>query len=128
MRTWTADTVAAPEAVWRLLARPGAWHVWAPHVRGAWGLGDPEVRVGASGAARLLGVVPVPARITVKQAGRSWTWRVGVATMAHRVEPHAGGSRVAIDLSAPGPVEPILAATYGPVIELTLRRLAHAAS
>jgi hypothetical protein len=35
-------------------------------VRGAWGLGSPEVREGAFGFARLLGVIPVPARITAK--------------------------------------------------------------
>ena len=36
----------------------------------------PEVRNGAVGAARLLSVIPVPAKITAKSE-RSWTWRVG---------------------------------------------------
>ena len=123
MRTWTAESSAPPEAVWRLLARPALWHEWAPHVRGAWGLGSPEVRAGATGAARLLGVVPVPARVTEKRDGRSWTWRVGLVDMVHRVEPRGAGSLVALDLTAPGPVEPLLAAVYGPVIAATLRRL-----
>jgi hypothetical protein len=96
-------------------------------VWGAWGLGDPEVRVGATGAARLLGVVPVPARITDKRAGRSWTWQVGPVVMTHRVEPRRGGSLVAIDLRAPGPLEPLVAAAYGPLIGLSLRRLARVA-
>jgi hypothetical protein len=96
-------------------------------VRGAWDLGEREVRDGARGAARLLGVIPVPARITAKQPGRSWTWRVGLVEMTHRVEPRAGGCLVAIDLRAPGPLEPAVAAAYGPVIELTLRRLARRA-
>jgi hypothetical protein len=48
-------------------------------------------------------------------------------TLAHRVEPRPKGSRVAIDLSAPGPLEPALAATYGPVIQLMLNRLAQRA-
>jgi hypothetical protein len=47
MRTWTAASDATPEAAWALLARPRAWPEWAPHVRGAWGLGAPEVREGA---------------------------------------------------------------------------------
>jgi hypothetical protein len=48
-------------------------------------------------------------------------------TLAHRVEPRAKGCTVAIDLRAPGPLEPALAATYGPVIQLMLNRLARIA-
>lgn len=127
MRTWTAESAASRAAAWPLLARPARWHAWAPHVWGAWGLGDPEVRAGATGAARLLGVVPVPARITDKHAGRSWTWQIGPVVMTHRVEPRSGGSLVAIDLRAPGPLEPLVAAAYGPLIGLSLRRLARVA-
>ena len=123
MRTWTADSSASPAAAWALLACPELWSTWAPHVRGAWGLGSPEVRVGARGAARLLGVIPVPAKITAKSE-RSWTWRVGPTTLAHRVVEREGGCTVAIDLRAPGMLEPALAATYGPVIQLMLDRLA----
>jgi len=131
MRTWTAESTAPPEAAWRLLARPDAWSRWAPHVRGAWGLGAPEVELGAVGAARLAGVLPVPARIVGKRPGRSWTWRVGLGLveMVHRVEPSpGGGSVVAIDVLAPPPIERALAATYGPVIQATLERLARRAS
>jgi hypothetical protein len=126
MRTWTATSSAPPAAAWRLLSRPDSWAQWAPHVRGAWGLGAPEVRTGAAGAARLFGAVPVPARIVAKRPGRSWTWRVGrLVDMVHRVEPaDGGGCLVAIDLRAPGPLEPALALAYGPVIQLTLDRLA----
>src|SRR5215208_2454846 len=104
MRTWTAESEASPRAAWALLARPGAWPEWAPHLRGAWGLGSPEVRVGATGAARLLGVVPVPARITAKREGESWTWRVGPVELVHRVIGRERGCTVAIDLRAPGPL------------------------
>ncbi len=101
--------------------------MWAPHVRGAWGLGDGEVRAGDSGAARLFGVVPVPVLIVAVDPPRSWTWRVGaVVEMDHRVEPRASGCTVAIDLRAPAPLEAALAPAYGPVIALTLRRLARA--
>src|SRR5215210_4418330 len=128
MRTYSAASSASPEAAWPLLARPDRWPEWAPHLRGAWGLGSPEVREGALGAARVLGALPVPARIVAKRAGRSWTWRVGPVVMAHRVEPGGdGGCDVAIDLSAPGPLELALAAAYGPVIGATLRRLARRA-
>jgi hypothetical protein len=128
MRTFTVDTSASTDVAWQLLAQPDDWHRWSPHVRGAWQLGDPEVRDGARGAARLLGVVPVPARITAKRAGRSWTWRVGPVEMVHRVDPGPdGGATVAIDLSAPGPLERALALTYGPLIEVSLNRLAQEA-
>ena len=112
---------------WALMARPSRWHEWAPHVRGAWGLGAPEVANASRGFARLFGAVPVPARIVAKEAGRSWTWQVGPVRMAHRVESTPTGCTVAIDLSAPGPLEPLLAATYGPVIDWALGRLARLA-
>ena len=127
MSTYTATVDARVEDVWSLLARPGRWAEWAPHLRGAWGLGAPEVRPGARGAVRLLGVVPVPATITAKKPGRSWTWRVGPAELVHRVEPHGEGSLVAIDLHAPMPLEGLLAATYGPLIALLVRNLARVA-
>jgi hypothetical protein len=125
MRTFTADSNASPSAVWALLARPDAWSEWAPHVRGAWGLGSPEVREGAVGFARLLGVVPVPAKITAK-GDASWAWRVGPLELVHRVVPRERGCTVAIDLRA-GALEGVLAATYGPVIQLMLNRLARVA-
>jgi hypothetical protein len=130
MRTYATHTAAPPEIAWRLLARPGEWARWSPHVRGAWGLGEPEVQAGELGAARLLGVLPVPARITDKRAGRTWVWRVGLGLveMVHRVEPDsAGGATVGVDLIAPAPLERPLALAYGPLIELSLRRLARAA-
>jgi len=128
MRTFTARSSASAEAAWPLLARPGRWPEWAPHLGGAWGLGAPEVRPGALGAARLLGALPVPARIVAKRPGRSWTWRVGLVEMVHRVDARAGGGcDVAIDVIAPAPLERVVAAAYGPVILATLQRLARRA-
>jgi hypothetical protein len=114
----------SPDAAWPLLAQPDRWHEWAPHVRGAWGLGTPEVERGRRGAVRLLGVVPVPVKITNKDE-RSWTWRVsGVVEMDHAVSPDT----VVITLSAPPPLERALGAAYGPVIRAMLRRLSRTAS
>ena len=75
----------------------------------------------AFGFARLLGVIPVPAKITAKDDA-SWTWRVGPIELVHRVVPRERGCTVAIDLRAPGSLEPALAAIYGPVIQSMLDR------
>ena len=129
MRRWSSDSTAPPPAAWRMIASPARWTEWAPHVRGAWGLGAPEVEDGARGAAKLLGVVPVPARITAVDPGRSWTWKVAeTVTLVHRVEPRPGGCTVSTELVAPAPLEAALAATYGPVIGWTMQRLANHAA
>lgn len=129
MLTYEARSEAPPEQVWPYVARPGLWSRWAPHLRGAWNLGEPEVEPGRRGAARLLGLVPVPARILAKEPGRSWTWRVGPATLVHRVDPApGGGSVVAVDIRAASPVEAALAVSYGPLVQLLVRNLARVAA
>ena len=112
-----------PGRAWELMARPQEWSSWAPHVRGAWGLGEGEVRVGARGYARLLGVVPIPATITAVDPGRSWTWQVGPVEMVHRVDRAAEGCTVAVEISAPAPIEAALRIGYRPLVDLLLSRL-----
>ncbi|WP_233529924.1 hypothetical protein [Antrihabitans stalagmiti] len=48
-------------------------------------------------------------------------------TLAHDVTPLPTGSRITMSISAPGPLETVLAATYGPVVQLLVRRLAKVA-
>jgi polyketide cyclase/dehydrase/lipid transport protein len=111
------------------MSRPEAWPEWAPHLRGAWGLGAREVREGSVGAARLLGVVPVPAVVVDKRPGRSWTWWAAPGVeVVHRVEPRPGGCTVSVSLHAPWPFERALALTLGPVVTRSLRRLASVAA
>ncbi len=115
MLRYETQTAAPTEAVWPLLARPDRWHEWAWHVRGAWGLGSPEVRAGARGAVRLLGAVPVPVRILDVAPGRAWAWRAGPLVFRHRVDPVAsGGSVVGIDVLGPAPLLAVVRRTYGP--------------
>ena len=130
MLTYEARTTATPDQAWPLFAQPALWSSWAPHLRGAWGLGAPEVEPGSVGAVRLLGVVPIPAKILAKEPGRSWTWRVGPVTLVHRVHPDtaAPGAVVAVDLTAPAPVEAALSVTYGPLVQLLVRNLARVAA
>lgn len=127
MLRYEARSTASTGAAWALLARPARWSEWAPHVRGAWRLGRPEVREGARGFARLFGAVPVPARITAKDPGRSWTWSVAGVRMVHRVEPRRGGCTVGVDLHAAAPVEAALRISYGPLVSALVRRLARVA-
>ena len=112
-----------PARAWELISRPQEWSSWAPHVRGAWGLGQGEVRVGARGYARLLGVVPIPATITAVDPGRSWTWQVGPVEMVHRVDRAAEGCTVAVEISAPAPIEAALRIGYRPLVDLLLSSL-----
>lgn len=125
MLRYEAESDADPLTAWRLYAEPRRWSTWAPQLRGAWGLGDPEVRAGARGAVRLLGVVPVPARILDVQAPERWTWQVGPVQFDHVVRARQdGGCTVAVTLKAAKPLEAVLAATYGPVCALLMRNLA----
>jgi Polyketide cyclase / dehydrase and lipid transport len=127
MLSYETDCDAPAERAWELLARPDRWSRWAPHLRGARGLGTPEVRPGARGAALLLGVVPVPARVVAKRPGRSWSWRVGGVLIDHRVEPRPGGCTIAVDVDGPAPVEALMRLSYGPTMALLIRNLARVA-
>ena len=115
---------AQPAVAWRLLARPDLWERWAPHLRGAWRLGSPEVERGALGAAWVFGALPVPVRITAKEAGRAWRWHVGPYSMEHRVEARPAGCDVVVEVSAAAPLERIFALSYGRAMPALLGRLA----
>ena len=122
-RTATTRSAAPTQRVWELMARPDRWSAWAPHIRGAWGLGSPEVAAGRRGVVRVLGVPLVPARIDAVEPGRSWAWSVGPVHLVHAVAPDGRGSRVSMTLDAPAPVE----LAYGPVVAFFTWRLARVA-
>lgn len=125
--TYSAASSADPDAAWALISRPDRWRRWAPHLRGAIGLGRPEVREGAVGLVLVGLAIPVPARIVDKQEGRSWTWRVGPLEVRHLVRPLRSGCEVVMELSAPAPLERVLAVSYGPVVSLLVGNLARVA-
>ena len=126
--TYHADSSADPRSAWRLMAEPDHWSRWAPHVRGARGLGSPEVSTGSRGQALLVGGVPVPARVIAKQEQRFWTWEVGPLRLRHRVAARPGGCRVAVDIEAPFPLEALVRVTYGPVVAVLMANLARVAA
>jgi hypothetical protein len=123
-----ADSSGRPEAAWALIAEPARWHEWAPHVRGARGLGSPEVEAGRRGVVLLFGALPVPVSVLDTEPGRSWLWQVGPVRFRHAVEPTASGCMVSFTLWAPAPLEAALALSYGPVMSLVARRLARRAA
>ena len=126
--TYAAEANATPDVVWELLARPARWREWAPHVRGAWGLGQPEVEAGRSGLIRLAPALLVPVRVTGKRAGRSWDWKIGPVAIRHRLEPRRERCVVAVDLDAPAPIARLLAVSYGPLVAVLVRNLARVAA
>lgn len=128
MLIYSAASTGSPGAAWRLIAEPAQWHRWAPHIRGATGLGAPEVEAGCSGLVLLMPALPVPAHITDKRTGHWWDWRVGPVEMRHRVEATPTGCTVCIELAAAAPVELAMRVSYGPVIRLVVRNLARIAA
>ena len=128
MLSLSVESRARPTVAWRLLASPQLWHVWAPHIRGARGLGRPEVEAGRRGVV-LLGLwTPVPARISAKVAGESWDWIVGPVRMRHAVTPSSSGCTISVDLASSAALESALVGAYGPVLSLVLRNLARIAA
>ena len=118
---------AAPEVLWRLVARPDRWHRWSPYVRGAEGLGEPEVEPGARGKVVLKGGLTLPAEIIEVDPGRSWSWRVGGIVVDHVVSPAPGGSRLEMPVEAASAPWSPAAFAYGPVVGLIARRIVRVA-
>lgn len=126
MRSVAADLDISPERAWELYSHPDEWSSWAPHLRGSSGLTGyrGEVRAGARGLVWLLGVAPIPARVTWVDRGHSWSWKIGPVEMDHVVEPRdAGGCRVALVFRGPAVVERVAALVYGTPAQLFLRNM-----
>ena len=121
------DCAAPAEAVWALVARPDQWHRWSPHVKGAEGLGSPEVAPGARGRVVLRGGVTVPAVVTEVVPGRSWSWRVGGIVVHHIVTPTDSGCRIEMPVESSGGPWTAAAVLYAPFVGLIARRIARVA-
>jgi hypothetical protein len=72
-------------------------------VRGAEGLGEPEVEAGAVGKVVLPGGVRIDAEILEVVPGRSWTWQVAGMRVRHEVEPTPTGTRLSMTPDGSGP-------------------------
>ena len=118
---------APPDRLWSLVARPDRWHEWSPHVRGAEGLGSPEVEPGSKGSVILRGGLRLPAEVTDVVPGRSWTWKVGGIVVHHIVTPTATGSTLAMPVEPAGRPWAPAAALYAPVVGAIARRIVRVA-
>jgi hypothetical protein len=129
VRSVAADLDITPERAWELYSQPDCWSTWAPHLRGASGLTGyrGEVRAGARGLVWLLGVAPIPAKVTWVDRGHSWSWKIGPVEMDHVVEPRGkDGCRVALVFRGPAVVERVVALVYGTPAQLFLRHMGRA--
>ena len=52
---------------------------------------------------------------------------MGPISLVHSVTPLGSGCEVAVEITAPGPLESAPWATYGPLVALLVRRLARVA-
>ena len=127
MRVHAIETDAPPERVWALIARPEHWGRWSPHVRGAMGLGSPEVVEGASGHVVLRAGVRLPARITEVVPGESWSWWIGGLHVRHSVRPAGTGSRIEHVVEGFSRPWSIAAWAYAPIVGLIARNIARVA-
>ncbi len=114
---------APAERLWALVARPDRWHEWSPHVRGADGLGSPQVEAGARGRVILRGGLAVPAEVTEVIPGRSWAWKVGGIEVDHVVTPTDPGSLLTMAVDSTGGPWSLAARLYSPVVGLIARRI-----
>lgn len=116
----TASGEASPDEVWKRYVTPDLWPTWAPQLRRVT-CPDDTIAPGSTGVAHGLGPVRVPfAVLTVDDAARTWSWRVGRPigiTMAHGVDRGSqGGSSAWVEI-------PLALAAYAPIARLALRRL-----
>jgi len=114
---------APAERLWALVARPDRWHEWSPYVRGAEGLGTPEVEAGTRGEVVLRGGIRLPAEVTEVVSGRSWAWRVGGIEVDHMVAQTEEGSRLTMAVDSTGGPWSVAARLYAPVVGLIARRI-----
>ncbi|HEX6587006.1 MAG TPA: SRPBCC family protein [Solirubrobacterales bacterium] len=127
MPVHAVECKAPPERVWALSARPQRWGEWSPHVRGAEGLGSPEVTAGARGHVVLRGGLRLPARIAEVAPGESWSWQVGGLHVRHSVRAAGAGSRIEHAVEGSSAPWSLAARAYAPIVGLIARNLARVA-
>lgn len=127
MPTSEVDCDVSAARVWELIATPGRWREWSPHVVGAEGLGAATVKAGAEGHVVLRGGLRLPARISTVEPGRSWTWQVGGIHVLHGVGPRVGGSRIRLEVTGSSRPWSAAALAYLPAVALIARNIARVA-
>jgi hypothetical protein len=125
----TVEIDAPAPAVWSLIAEPARWHEWSPYVAGGEGLGEPEVREGATGSVVLRGGVRIGAEILEVIPGAAWTWQVKGLRIRHEVTATIdGGCRLTMSPSGSGPFWLPVALGYRLPTALIARNVARVAT
>ena len=127
-RVHVVECHASPDRVWGLISQPDRWSEWSPHVRGAEGLGSPEVVEGRQGSVVLRGGLRIAARITQVSPGESWSWQVAGLRVRHAVRPASGGgSRIEHAVEGSAPPWSLVAIAYAPIVGLIAQNIARVA-
>jgi putative intracellular protease/amidase/uncharacterized protein YndB with AHSA1/START domain len=116
----SADTPAAPAAVWALYADVSSWPGWNAAVAEV--TLDGDFRTGATGTLTPPGAGPLPLRIVAAEPGRGYVSETAIAdtvtlrttcTLAARPD---GGTRISHRVELIGPAAPHFAQSFGPVL------------
>ena len=108
----TVDIQATTDLVWRVLCDVERWPDWTPSVTTIQRLSAGPLIVGSRARVRQPKLLPSTWRVTELKENCSFTWVTAIpgACMiaGHRVEPHAGGSRVTLSIEFGGIFGPLL--------------------
>lgn len=112
--------------MWERYAVFACWAQWSPQIVGV-DTDAERIAPGLKGVVRAPFGVRLPFQVlAVDEATHTWRWRVGPAALqivlTHTVTPDGDGSLTTLDLAAPLPVHPLLAA-YAPLGQAALDRL-----
>lgn len=137
----TTRATAPPSEVWRLLAQPGRWPDWSPHIRSVGsalpdGAPPVELEEGQRLTVRSVWPIGVRAEITRVEPGYRWDFVAHPAgpwslENAHVIEPDAGGCSIGVAMRVLGPGAALLDQTalraYGLLAQVAVDRLARLA-
>ena len=109
----SVDISAPPDVVWSVMSDVERWHEWTASVRGIRLLNGGPLRIGSRALVRQPKFPPAFWKVTVLEAGRSFTWETAAPGMRvygrHTVEPGPAGSRANLHLHYEGAVGDFLA-------------------
>lgn len=115
-------SIEAPtDKVFAVLKDVERWPEWTPTMLAVKRLDSGPFTIGSITQVRQPKLRPAVWQVTEIEEGRNFTWMArppGLRmTAEHRVEPHAGGSRVTLSFEMSGLLAPLLSVLYGKLID-----------